>query len=250
MHPIFKEMREKYDETKSDISLPKYKDISPKFPNMHKAGTWDLIQHDGQHYVIDKARCTDQGLQLINKYGNWVNEFTEDKLSGTRVITPSGLQFLVLLYDKGYVERTQADKGRNLPFTKEQKCDALNTYVKLFNQAYRTAKAQMAERERRKALLENPETITERDFHIPGLISDVFWNIVGPFQGEKTIEIGGLQVTKVVGGMHFSNSGKNYDREVEISYLNKEGEKCLISTSFNRFENNRRNTWAERHENV
>ena len=100
----------------------------------------------------------------------------------------------------------------------------------------------MPEDEKQKqedAWMEDPSTMPVGEF-TAFLLDRIFWKKCGPCKGTQTLEIGGVQVTKLLGAHQKSNSGKSGSWSVSFKWMDADGkEHCIDKDS--RFAANRRN---------
>src|SRR3546814_7892866 len=84
---------------------------------------------------------------------------------------------------------------------------------------------QQAERDapnrRYEHLLANPAEIAESEFEY-GVLDAVFWRHCG--SGSHTMQIGGIEVSKTVGGLSASNSGKSRSFDVAFRWTGRSEE--------------------------
>ncbi|OKH86849.1 hypothetical protein [Thalassospira sp. TSL5-1] len=160
-------------------------------------------------------------------------EFFENEEYGAARITPAAAKVLALLYNAGIFK---LQKSNSLI----EATSALDDYARsepVLREAQAVADAQaMTEKETYNNLLDNPDLITQDKFSYP-LLDAVFWKHKGP--GTHTMQIGGFEVTKRV-HTFTSNTGKNRDSEVVISWVDQNGVKRLFKKS-SRYSGNRRN---------
>lgn len=104
--------------------------------------------------------------------------------------------------------------------------------------------AERKAKEEREERINNPETLSVKDFTY-SLLNDIFFVHLGKCTGQQEMNIGGIPVTKTV-LPHRSNSGKSRDFEVTFYFTDECGERQTISKS-SQYAGNRRNDADRNH---
>ena len=163
-----------------------------------------------------------------------INDFNELFIKddwGTKRVSPTGAQLLLLLDKEGFFQRKSLEKPIEL--------------IKYANSEAAIIKAQNdyeAEERRKRELALTPELVKETDFSY-GLLNNIFINRFGLGRERRTMLIGGIEVTKDV-AVYKSNSGKSSDSSVVFQWCSADGQNHVIAKE-SVYSGNRRND-AER----
>lgn len=176
------------------------------------------------NYIIGNSILTEQ---------EWEHLWIEEQIPGEETIRIShcGAKILKQLYLNNDLV---LKKGKSI----SEKTPGIDLYISQEDQY----KKQMIELEkgleRRRYLINTPDEITEKDFEYE-LLNQVFIEKFGLTRNTHSLYLDGIKVTKSV-QVYKSNSGKTYDSEIVISYINQNGEqKKLIKESI--YKKNRKN---------
>ncbi|MDE3783406.1 hypothetical protein I7G00_04950 [Sinorhizobium meliloti] len=99
-------------------------------------------------------------------------------------------------------------------------------------------RAQIAERRRKQAAVDDISLVEERDFLDNRLLDRIFWKHAG--KGEATLTLAGIDVTKSLRG-YSTNSGKITDYEVSFHWTGSDGQPRTSGTGKPSAAFNRRN---------
>ena len=157
--------------------------------------------------------------------------------------TPQGAKTLIALYQAGGLFSERDKKAKVEPVHDELIVYA-DSEAALIDKTLAIKEAERKAKEEREERINNPETLSVKDFTY-SLLNDIFFVHLGKCTGQQEMNIGGIPVTKTV-LPHRSNSGKSRDFEVTFYFTDECGERQTISKS-SQYTGNRRNDADRNH---